>query len=190
MIDAVGVIGGKVGTRVLAELLPIPGKGAPMMNFLVQAGSAIAVGTVAQMMVSPQVARMVVAGGLATPIESFLRGMPVIGPMLGDDFLELGDADPFLPVGEYPEAVQVGEYDGLTEGAYGVGDADPFLPVGEYAYSETFTCRRTTWLEDSEHGLTQCRVRHFANVPPRQLAMHRKPSGISSTTRSCFPLLA
>ncbi len=134
MIDAVGVIGGKVGTRVLAELLPIPGKGAPMMNFLVQAGSAIAVGTVAQMMVSPQVARMVVAGGLATPIESFLRGMPVIGPMLGDDFLELGDADPFLPVGEYPEAVQVGEYDGLTEGAYGVGDADPFLPVGEYAY--------------------------------------------------------
>ena len=135
-IDAMGVIGGKVATRVLAQLLPIPGKTGPMMNFLVQAGSAIVVGQVASMFVSADMARMVVAGGLATPVESFLRGIPVIGPMMGDDFLELGDVDPFLPVGEY--APEVGEYNGLTPGAYddGMGDSDPFLPVGEYGVGE------------------------------------------------------
>lgn len=113
VIDAAGVVVGKAATRIVANFVPLPKQGA-IMNFVVQAGSAIAVGLVAKMVVSRDMARMIVAGGFAAPVEGFAKGIPFIGPMLGDDYLELGeyamgDADPFLPI----------------------GDADPFLPIGE-----------------------------------------------------------
>lgn len=116
VIDAGGVIVGKAATRIVANLVPIP-KNTMMMNFVVQAGSAIVVGMVARMVVSKDVARMMIAGGFAAPVESFAKGIPFIGPMLGDDYLQLGeyamgDADPFLPI----------------------GDSDPFLPIGDDAY--------------------------------------------------------
>lgn len=116
VVDAAGVIAGKAATRIVANLVPIP-KDTMMMNFIVQAGSAIVVGIVARMVVSKDVARMMIAGGFAAPVESFAKGIPFIGPMLGDDYLQLGeyamgDADPFLPI----------------------GDADPFLPIGDNAY--------------------------------------------------------
>jgi len=117
-IDAAGVVVGKAATRIVANFIPVP-KDTALMNFVVQAGSAIGVGMLARMVVSRDMARMVIAGGFAAPIESFAKGIPFIGPMLGDDYLELGeyamgehamgDADPFLPI----------------------GDADPFLPIGE-----------------------------------------------------------
>jgi hypothetical protein len=86
------------------------------------------------MFVSADMARMVVAGGLATPVESFLRGIPVIGPMMGDDFLELGDVDPFLPVGDSDPFLPVGDndYSGLTPGAFPEENMGEYTEVGEY----------------------------------------------------------
>lgn len=120
VIDSVGVLAGKATTRIVANLIPIPGKQTAMVNALVQIGAATLVGTAASMMFSRDIARMVTAGGIVAPIETFAKGIPFIGPMLGDDYLEIGtngrvgDTDPFLPV----------------------GDTDPFLPVGEYGTGE------------------------------------------------------
>jgi hypothetical protein len=125
-IDAAGVVVGKAATRIVANFVPVP-KDTMMMNFVVQAGSAIVVGMAARMVVSRDMARMIIAGGFAAPVESFAKGIPFIGPMLGDDYLELGeyamgDADPFLPIGDAEPFLPIGEaYD------------DPYADVGEYA---------------------------------------------------------
>ena len=129
VVDAFGVVVGKAATRIVANFVPIPKQGA-MMNFVVQAGSAIVVGMAARMVVSRDVARMVIAGGFAAPVEGFAKGIPFIGPMLGDDYLELGeyamgDSDPFLPIGDSDPFLPIGE-------EY----ADPYADVGEYAVGE------------------------------------------------------
>lgn len=135
VLDAGGVIVGKAATRMIANFIPVP-KETMMMNFVVQAGSAIAVGMVARTVFSRDVARMMIAGGFAAPVESFAKGIPFIGPMLGDDYLELGeyamgeyamgDADPFLPIGEDP-FLPIGD-----DGQYGYAEDGAY--VGEYAY--------------------------------------------------------
>ena len=111
MIDAGGVVVGKAATRMVANFIPLD-KSNMIMNFAVQAGSAIVVSMVAKQFVSPNMAKMVLAGGLAAPVESFLKGIPVIGPALGDSdpFLPYGDSDPFLPYGSYPEEMNLGSY--------------------------------------------------------------------------------
>ena len=128
-IDAAGVVVGKAATRIVANFVPVP-KNTMMMNFVVQAGSAIVVGMAARMVVSRDMARMIIAGGFAAPVESFAKGIPFIGPMLGDDYLQLGeyamgDSDPFLPIGDSDPFLPIGEdYD------------DPYTDVGEYAMGE------------------------------------------------------
>ncbi len=128
-IDAAGVVVGKAATRIVANFVPVA-KDTMLMNFVVQAGSAIVVGMASRMIVSRDMARMIIAGGFAAPVESFAKGIPFIGPMLGDDYLELGeyamgDTDPFLPVGDTDPFLPVGEdYD------------DPYADVGEYAMGE------------------------------------------------------
>lgn len=132
-IDAAGVVVGKAATRIVANLVPINKEGM-LMNFVVQAGSALVVGIAAGMVVSRDMARMVIAGGFAAPIEGFAKGIPFIGPMLGDDYLELGeyevgeyamgDADPFLPIGDADPFLPIGEGEGEEE----------FAEIGEYAY--------------------------------------------------------
>jgi len=144
-IDAAGVVVGKAATRIVANFVPIPKEGA-IMNFVVQAGSAIVVGMAARMVVGRDMARMVIAGGFAAPIEGFAKGIPFIGPMLGDDYLELGeyamgedvigDADPFLPIGEDP-FLPIGEdYDDpyADMGEYAADMGEYAADVGEYAY--------------------------------------------------------
>lgn len=124
VFDAAGVVAGKAATRIVANLIPLGGETA-IMVFAKQAISAIGVGTVASMFLSRDVARMLVAGGLAAPVEQFMVNIPFIGPMLADydPFLPMGDADPFLPMGEYPAV-------GDSASAYG---EDPYGPgVGEY----------------------------------------------------------
>lgn len=109
--DAAGVVVGKAATRMVANFIPLD-KSNPVMNFAVQAVSAIGVSIVAGNVVSPNMAKMILAGGFAAPVESFLSGIPVIGPALGDvdPFLPYGDVDPFLPYGSYPEWDQMGAY--------------------------------------------------------------------------------
>lgn len=135
-IDAAGVVVGKAATRIVANFVPIPKEGM-MMNFVVQAGSAIAVGMVARMVVSRDMARMIIAGGFAAPVESFARGIPFIGPMLGDDYLELGeyaigDADPFLPIGDADPFLPIGEGEEAYDDPY--ADVGEYAEVGEYAF--------------------------------------------------------
>lgn len=109
VVDAAGVVTGKAATRFVANLVPIGGQDL-FVNVAKQAGAAIVVGMVSRRFLGQDWARMMLAGGLAAPVESFLSGLPVIGPMLGD-------YNPFLPMGIYPEQ--------------GLG-YNPFLPVGEY----------------------------------------------------------
>lgn len=117
VFDAASVVVGKAATRIVANILPLP-KGGMILNFATQAVSALGVGALASMFLSRDTARMLIAGGLAAPVESFAKNIPFIGPMLSDDDLTLGDYDPFLPMGEYPA----------------MGDYDPFLPMGEDVY--------------------------------------------------------
>lgn len=111
-IDAAGVVGGKAATRLLANLLPIPNKQDMVINLAVQGVSAIVVGMAARQFFGAQTARMMVAGGFAAPVETLMKGIPVIGPALGDDLLQLGQP---LPIGEYY-----------------MGETEQDLPIGEY----------------------------------------------------------
>lgn len=119
-MDAVAVVAGKAGTRLLANFIPVPAeiKGNMIGNFAIQGLSAVFVGIVAQNVVSAQTARFIVAGGLAAPMETLMKGIPVIGDALGDDYLELG-------------SYLMGEAPGLPMGEYDMGEA-PSLPIGEY----------------------------------------------------------
>lgn len=110
MVDAAGVVGGKAATRLLANMLPLPKEGA-MANFLVQGVAASVVGLLAGNFLGKETARMMVAGGFAAPVETLMKGLPVIGPALGDDYL-MGEY--YEPMGELP----IGE-DGLPIGEYG-----------------------------------------------------------------------
>lgn len=114
VIDAAGVVGGKAATRLLANVLPLPKGGGAIMGFAVQGIAALIVGTAARQFLGKETARMMIAGGFAAPIETIAKGVPVIGPALGDDYL-LGE----YYMGELP----MGEYDDPS-----VGD----LPMGEY----------------------------------------------------------
>lgn len=89
------------------------------MVYAKQAMAALGAGLAAKQFLSPQVARMVLAGGLAAPMETFLAGLPVIGPFISDSgmgeyglgydpYLPIGEEDPYLPIGEY--AMEGGEY--------------------------------------------------------------------------------
>lgn len=103
-----------------------------MMNFVVQAGSAIVVGMASRFVVSRDMARMIIAGGFAAPVEGLAKGIPFIGPMLGDDYLELGeyamgDSDPFLPIGDSDPFLPIGDDQG-----YGVDVGE--YAMGDYAY--------------------------------------------------------
>jgi len=109
-MGAAWAIAGKVATRTIANFVPIP-KTTMIMNFGVQAISAIGAGMLAAQFLPREAAKMILVGGFMAPVESLLKTIPFVGPMLGDDYLELGQ-DPFLPV----------------------GDTDPFLPVGDDVY--------------------------------------------------------
>lgn len=123
VFDAAGVVGGKAVTRIVANLLPFPKEG--VMNIVTQAIAALITGMAASVAFPPQIARMAVAGGLSAPIETLMKGLPIIGPALGDDDLVLGEIGWDVPaVGEEEEIAgylepgggEVGQYDDV--GAY------------------------------------------------------------------------
>lgn len=99
-IDASGVVVGKAATRMVSNMIPFGGTGA--IALLKQALSAVAVGMVASRFINPSYARFVLAGGLAAPVETFLQGLPIIGPAIsgGEQLGEYLGIAP-LPIGEY-----------------------------------------------------------------------------------------
>lgn len=112
-MNAGAVIVGKAGARVIANFLPLPKDG--IMNYVSQIVAALATGMVAKQFMGAKTAEFVLAGALSAPVETFLKGVPVIGGFLGDDQLLMGEiltsgALPIgedLPIGEYP---MMGEY--------------------------------------------------------------------------------
>lgn len=86
---AATVVVGKAATRLVANFLPLPKEG--LMNTVTQVASALLVGIAAKMVVPGHIADDLVVGGIVAPIESLAKGLPVIGPALGDDDLVLGE---------------------------------------------------------------------------------------------------
>jgi hypothetical protein len=111
------VIIGKTGARVVANFLPLPKEG--IMNYVTQIVAALATGMVARQFVGAKQAEFIVAGALSAPVETLLKGVPVIGGFLSDDALMMGEYLAAGGMGEYQ--LPVGEYD---------------LPVGEYPMGE------------------------------------------------------
>jgi hypothetical protein len=116
-VNAGMVVIGKTGARVVANFLPLPKEG--IMNYVTQIVAAMATGRVAKQFVSAKQAEFIMAGALAAPVETLLKGVPVIGGFLGDDALMMG---------EYLSAGGMGEYN------LPIGDYE--LPVGEYPMGE------------------------------------------------------
>ncbi len=111
VIDASGVVLGKAGARIVSGFIPIGGEG--MMNIAKQAIAAIGVGFIGGQFMPRDYSRFLIAGALAAPVETFLTGIPVIGPALTGEgelgeYLGFGEA-PGLPIGEAP-GLPIGEY--------------------------------------------------------------------------------
>lgn len=116
--DAAGVVVGKTAARALPQVLGLPQAGA--MGLGIQAVAALVVGYGASRFLGHDVGRMVLAGGLAAPLESAVKQMniPIVSAALSA-----------YPLGAYPgEGLGAGTgtdvaniYTGM---AGGMGDAD------------------------------------------------------------------
>lgn len=82
-LGAVEVVGGKVAVRALPGVVGLPSTGTT--GLAVQAAVAVGLGWVVDMVAGPDVARTVLAGGLAAPLETVLAGLniPVVSPAVG-----------------------------------------------------------------------------------------------------------
>lgn len=114
VVDAGEVLVGKVVVRTLPGMVGLPT--TDMMGMLSQAVTAVLAGGVAHSFVSANAGKMILAGGLSAPLESFVKGMniPVVSAALGEDTVEVGTG-----VSSYPEITnQVGAYPQMGEEAY------------------------------------------------------------------------
>ena len=93
-IDATFVVGGKAGTRIIAGFIPVERAGA--MGLAVQVAAALAVGFLGRQ-ISPNASKMMLAGGLSAPIETFIKSMNI--PFISAN---LGDGEGYYAVGSYP----------------------------------------------------------------------------------------
>ena len=112
VIDAGEVLGGKIVVRTLPGLVGLPT--TDMLGLSVQALTAVLAGGVAHTFINPNAGKMVLAGGLAAPLETLLKGLniPFISANLGEDVIEVGGMGSYVQIpsgmGTYP---QYGEYD-------------------------------------------------------------------------------
>lgn len=109
-IDAGFIVAGKAASRIIAGFVPVVG-GGQAVQIAVQAAAALAAGYVGRY-ISPNASRMMLAGGLAGVVESFVKGLniPYVSAALGDDYYTPGP----LAVGGYPQQNQVGAYPGIS----------------------------------------------------------------------------
>lgn len=86
--DAVGVIAGQVGTRLINNLIPFSGGMA--VNTAKGVASALATSYLISM-ASPRMGRMALAGGLSEVVRPLLAQVPGVGSFIsGEDFLGIG----------------------------------------------------------------------------------------------------
>ena len=106
VIDAAEVVAGKAVARAVPTLVGLPQGGA--MGLAVQVGAALLAGFIGRQ-ISANAGKMMLAGGLAAPVESFVKGanIPLISAALADDEFYAPGA---LAVGAYPMLPGVSAY--------------------------------------------------------------------------------
>jgi hypothetical protein len=118
-IDAGEVVVGKAATRAVPNMFGLPTTDA--MGLAVQGLSALVVGWAAHSFISPNAGKMMLAGGLSAPIESFIKSMniPFISANLGEDVVEIDG------MGTYPQLTSpgMGTYVQMGETEYDYNDA-------------------------------------------------------------------
>lgn len=118
-VDATEVVLGKAVARIIPSFANLPQAGA--VGLAVQVGSALLAGYLARR-ISPNASKMVLAGGLAAPIESFIKGMniPLVSAALGDEGYYAVGAYPMAPaISAYPSASLSGDEEDVSGGVYG-----------------------------------------------------------------------
>lgn len=106
--DALELIAGKAVTRTVPALIGLP-HGSPM-NLLGQAATAVAAGYLGHSFISPNAGKMILAGGLAAPLEDLIKGanIPILSPALGEEiesisgYAEVEDMSSYPMIGAYP----------------------------------------------------------------------------------------
>jgi hypothetical protein len=101
---AAAVVVGKVAGRQIANLIPLP-KDTMVSSIGTQVVAALVLGMVGKRFLPGKLGEFLFVGALTAPVETALKSVPGIGPMLGEDpFLPIGE-DPFLPIGAYPDGM-------------------------------------------------------------------------------------
>ncbi len=98
VVDAAWLLGGEAGTNIVAGFIPLDKTGP--MGMVVKVGAAVLVAWLAKR-VSPNAAKMVLAGGLASVIRGPIKAanIPLVSANLGDLYDEGGYA---VGAGSYP----------------------------------------------------------------------------------------
>lgn len=107
--DAAAITGGKIVTNTIARMVPFA-RGNPFLSLATRLAVALGVGMIGKRFASADTARLMLAGGLQSPIEGLIRQLNV--PLLSSGLQ--GDDDDIAGVGEYVEGV--GEYPALSGG--------------------------------------------------------------------------
>lgn len=113
--DAAEVVAGKAAARAIPNLVGLDTAGP--LGLAVQGLSALVVGWVGHSFISHNAGKMMLAGGLAAPLESFVKSMniPFISANLGEDTVEIDGMN------AYPQLsaqTQMGAYPQMGEDAY------------------------------------------------------------------------
>jgi hypothetical protein len=120
-IDGAEVVVGKSLVRTLPQMVGLPTGDAT--GLVMQALSAVLVGWAGHSFISPNAGKMMLAGGLSAPMETFIKqlNIPFISAGLGEDVVELEG------MGTYPQVTdQMGAYPQFGEDVY----------TGQEAYSQ------------------------------------------------------
>lgn len=118
-VDAVQIVLGKAAARAIPVAFNLPRQGNT--GLAVQIASAVAAGMVGEKVLGRAAARMILAGGLSAPIESFVAGAGI--PYLSGALQPMGrypTVGRYPPLGRYPQP-ELGRYPATNGVAHGAG---------------------------------------------------------------------
>ena len=113
IFDATHIVIGKSVARMVPNLVGLPNVG--MLGILVQFGGGVVAGLLGSF-ISPNAGKMMLASGLAAPMESLIKQMniPFISASLGEELVEFSSY-PQVGVSAYPEVEGMSAYPGSGE---------------------------------------------------------------------------
>jgi hypothetical protein len=114
VIDAGEVLVGKVVVRTVPGLIGFGS--SDTIGLAIQALTAIVAGGVAHTFVNHNAGKMILAGGLAAPLETLIKSLniPMISSALGEETVEIEGMGSYVQLPNlqgYPMPSTVGEYD-------------------------------------------------------------------------------